>query len=132
VHITHASTEDGVRQHHEVEFGANLLRHPKRFEEERSQVVMLLLQKAVKIEEVQYLWKSDDILGHDACHRGSLTAPKDRSNPPQLRAEVEEGGRGVPVKIVRDAQGRDVRLSIQREPQSESTPGRRSRDGKIK
>jgi hypothetical protein len=44
-HITHVAPKKGVRQHHRMQLGSDPLCNPKRFEEEKSQVVVLLLRK---------------------------------------------------------------------------------------
>jgi hypothetical protein len=97
VHIVHVLAKDGVRQHHRVELGANLLRHPKRFEEEGGQGVVLLFQKAVELEGVETLGESAELLGHGACHCGGLMTPKYPRNPPQLLRESQKDGGGVPL-----------------------------------
>jgi hypothetical protein len=47
--ITHVAPKKGVRQHYRMQLGSDPLRNPKRIEEERSQVVVLLLRKAIEL-----------------------------------------------------------------------------------
>jgi hypothetical protein len=49
VHITYVAPKEGVRQHHRMLLGTDPLRNLKRFEEERSQVVVLLLKKSIEL-----------------------------------------------------------------------------------
>jgi hypothetical protein len=84
VRIVHVPAKD------RVELGANRLRHPKRFEEEDSQGVVLLLREAVKLEGLENLRESAEVLDHGVCQCGGLTTPKCTRNPPQLLTESQK------------------------------------------